>query len=98
MLSVLFQIHSIVSSTLHSVFPSLPVLSQGREHIYGTSSPATFSTGELAVATFQGFQDKDQNPDQQEATGQRQATPWRLLIPYAPGQTVRIMINPAVQK
>jgi len=60
-------------------FPAMQV-AECREHIYGTSGPATFSTGELAVETFQGLQNKDQNPDQQEAQGQRQATPWKT--PY----------------
>src|SRR6266568_4079493 len=36
--------------------------------------------GELAVETFKGFQDKDQNPDQQKTSGQRQAASWKT--PY----------------
>ncbi len=39
-------------------FPAMQVV-ECREHIYGTSGPATFSNGDLAVETFQGFQDKD---------------------------------------
>src|SRR5712691_5855652 len=61
-------------------------MNQCREHIYGTSRPATFSTGELPVATFQGFQDKEQDPDQQEAARQRKATPWETAyrLHYGP--------------
>src|SRR5216684_5729118 len=38
-----------------------------------------------AVATFQGFQDKDSDPDQQEAPGQRQATSWETAYPLCSG-------------
>src|SRR5437867_12836999 len=69
-----------------------------REHIYGTSGPATFFTGELAVETFQGLQDKTRTLISRKPRDRGKQPLGRLLIAYAPGQMVKIMINPAVQK
>src|SRR5436309_15025703 len=78
-------------------FPAMQV-AECREHIYGTSGPQLSSPENWLLRRSKGFRTKTRTLISRKPRDRGKQPLGRLLIAYAPGQMVKIMINPAVQK